>query len=35
LLEGAGDASTFLAFFLADRADEPVGEHDAAFRARL
>jgi hypothetical protein len=35
LLDGAAASSTFVAFFLADPADAPVDEHDAAFRARL
>jgi len=35
LLDGAEPASTFVAFFVADPADPPVNEHDAAFRARL
>jgi len=35
LLDGAEPSSTFVAFFVADPADEPVDEHDAVFRARL
>ena len=35
LLDGADASSTFLAFFVADPADEPVDAHDAVFRARL
>ncbi|MDK3255689.1 hypothetical protein [Blastococcus capsensis] len=35
LLEQASPASAFLAFFVADPRDEPVGPHDAVFRTRL
>ena len=35
LLEQASSGSTFLAFFVADPRDEPVGPHDAVFRTRL
>jgi hypothetical protein len=35
LLDGADPSSTFVAFFVADPADEPVDHLDAAFRARL
>ena len=35
LLAQASPASVFLAFFLADPRDEPVGPHDAVFRSRL
>jgi hypothetical protein len=35
LLDGAGSASTFVAFFVADPADATVDDHDAAFRAEL
>jgi hypothetical protein len=35
LLDGAAASSTFVAFFVADPADEPVDAHDVAFRARL
>ena len=35
LLDGADPSSTFVAFFVADPADAPVDEHDAAFRAQL
>jgi hypothetical protein len=35
LLDGVDDSATFVAFFLADPADEPVDAHDAAFRDRL
>ena len=35
LLDGADPSSTFVAFFVADPADEPVDAHDVAFRARL
>ena len=35
LLDGAGPADSYLAFFVGDVADPPVDERDAAFRARL
>ena len=35
LLDGADASSTFLAFFVADVADPPVDDHDAAFRDQL
>jgi hypothetical protein len=35
LLHGSDPSSSFLAFFVADPADPPVDDHDAAFRARL
>ncbi|CCG05289.1 hypothetical protein [Blastococcus saxobsidens] len=35
LLEQASPSSAFLAFFIADARDEPVGPHDAVFRSRL
>jgi hypothetical protein len=35
LLEGADTSSTFVAFFVADPADPPVDDLDAAFRARI
>ena len=35
LLAQASPESVFLAFFLADPRDEPVGPHDAVFRSRL
>lgn len=35
LLDGATASSTFVAFFVADPADEPIDAHDAAFRNRL
>jgi hypothetical protein len=35
LLEEAGPSSEFLAFFVADPRDEPVGPHDAVFRSRI
>jgi len=35
LLDGAHASSQFLAFFVADPADPPADDHDAAFRARL
>ena len=35
LLAGATPSSTFVAFFVADPADDPVDAHDAAFRSRL
>ena len=35
LLDGGDESSTFLAFFVADPADPPVDDHDAAFRAEL
>ena len=35
LLAQASPESLFLAFFLADPRDEPVGPHDAVFRSRL
>jgi hypothetical protein len=35
LLDGAVPSSTFVAFFVADPADQPVDAHDAAFRDRL
>jgi hypothetical protein len=35
LLEGADASSTFVAFFVADPSDEPVDDHDTAFRAQL
>ncbi|TYP89621.1 hypothetical protein [Blastococcus xanthinilyticus] len=35
LLRSAGPDSGFLAFFVADLRDAPVGPHDAVFRSRL
>jgi hypothetical protein len=35
LLAGAGPASSFIAFYVVDPEDEPVDNHDAAFRSRL
>ena len=35
LLEQAAPSSLFLAFFVADPRDQPVGPHDAVFRGRL
>jgi hypothetical protein len=35
LLEKSNPASTFLAFYLRDLGDKPVGAYDDAFRARL
>jgi hypothetical protein len=35
LLDGVGPSSAFMAFFVADPADEPIDARDAAFRDRL
>lgn len=35
LLEKSNSASTFMAFYVRDLGDKPVGAYDVAFRARL